>query len=290
MPDPALLALRGELVVLGKSPDGDSVRFVPDTPALLEDLRRGFRVEPSQEDGSVQLRLDGVDAPETHYQGRAQPLGRAGRDALLEHLGFTGMRWEADAVAAARPARRPAAVLSQLVDPYGRPVAFLLAGDDDLPADGAWTPVDAELLGRTANAAQLRSGAAYLTVYDSTPAPLRRRLRAIGSEARDARLGVWARDRTERFTLAGPDDLAPAGQLVLPKLFRRATQYLESRRRGETLPRWLRRRERAGDPVNDLAVLAGEGERALDELLDQDGDEVRFAADPLDLTFLEDDA
>jgi len=287
VPDPALLALRGELVVLGKDPDGDSVRFVPDTPDLLGDLRRGFRVEPSQEDGSVQLRLDAIDSPETGYQGRAQPLGRCARDALLDELGFRDVRWEDGAVARARPERRPAAVLSALADPYGRPVAFLVVGDD-LPEDGDWTPVGAELLGRTANVAQLRSGAAYLTLYDSTPAPLRRRLRAVAQEARDDRRGVWDDDRTERFRLGDAEDLAPGGQLVLPKLFRRATQYLESRRRGETLPRWLRRRERAGDPVNDVAVLPGGEERALDELLEQDGREVSFTADVLDLTFVED--
>ena len=59
---PSLLALRGELVVVGKQPDGDSIRFVPDSPALLRRLRRADRVRVSS-DGSVQLRLDGIDRP-----------------------------------------------------------------------------------------------------------------------------------------------------------------------------------------------------------------------------------
>ena len=68
-----MLSLRGELVVVGKSPDGDSIRFIPRSPALLRSLAGGGRVDPSA-DGSVQLRLDGIDAPELHYNGLAQPL------------------------------------------------------------------------------------------------------------------------------------------------------------------------------------------------------------------------
>jgi endonuclease YncB( thermonuclease family) len=285
--DPALLALRGDLVVVGKSPDGDSVRFRPDSPELLEELRRGFRVEPSEEDGTVQLRLDGIDSPETGYQGRAQPLGRSAGDALLERCGFREVEREGNEVVAATPERRPATILSQLTDPYGRPVALLLAGETARPEDGAWVPVDAALLARTVNAAQLADGAAYLTLYDSTPAPLRRRLRAVAEEARAERRGVWARDESSGFILREQDDLGPGGALVLPKLFRRCVQYLETRRRGETLPRWLRRRERAGEPVNDVAVVAGQGERELAELVEQDGDRIALLPDLLALTFVE---
>src|SRR5689334_3611782 len=85
---PYLRALRGELVVVGKSPDGDSIRFVPQRPELLHDLHRGDRVRITRSDGSVQLRLEGIDSPETHYGGQAQPRGTDARDWLLDALGF----------------------------------------------------------------------------------------------------------------------------------------------------------------------------------------------------------
>src|SRR5262245_21481472 len=66
MPCPSLLCLRGRLVGVRKTPDGDSIRFEPDTPDLVGRLRFGSRVDFSS-DGTVQLRLDGIDAPESHY-------------------------------------------------------------------------------------------------------------------------------------------------------------------------------------------------------------------------------
>src|SRR4051812_47616433 len=100
MPDPSLLCLRGQLVVLGKSPDGDSIRFLPDTPALVGRLTHGDRADPSA-DGTLQLRLDGIDTPETHYNGQAQPLGVPARDELLAWCGFRDVQWSGATVSAA---------------------------------------------------------------------------------------------------------------------------------------------------------------------------------------------
>ena len=99
-----MLSLRGELVVVGKSPDGDSIRFIPRSPALLRSLEGGARVDPSS-DGSVQLRLDAIDAPETHYNGLAQPLAEPARAELLAWCGFTDVRWSGEQVSAATPER-----------------------------------------------------------------------------------------------------------------------------------------------------------------------------------------
>jgi endonuclease YncB( thermonuclease family) len=124
--------LHGKLTVVGKSPDGDSIRFVPSRPALLDELYRGDRVRVSRADGSVQLRLEGIDAPETHYGGDAQPQGSDARDWLLDHAGFRSVVFDqAATVQSASPTTRPAVVLSKGVDPNGRPIAYLLV---DAPA------------------------------------------------------------------------------------------------------------------------------------------------------------
>jgi endonuclease YncB( thermonuclease family) len=284
---PTLPCLRGRLVVVGKSPDGDSIRFVPDAPARLRRLRRSWRLRTSS-DGTVQLRLDAVDAPEVAFGPAPQPYAAEARAALLARCGFSGVRRGGDgSVTAAEPATRPAAVLSGLVDPNGRPVAFLLAGDTDLPDDGAYVSLDDALVDRTVNADLLRAGDAYATLYESTPEPVRERLRAIARDARERDAGLWPRDRTARFRI---DDLGPDGDLVLPKLYRRAVEFLrdEDRDGRQTLRTWLATAEQAGRGRDDLVLVGAADEPVrLSSLVEQDGDEVRLTADPLDLTIVE---
>jgi endonuclease YncB( thermonuclease family) len=273
-----LLCLRGELVVVGKSPDGDSIRFRPASPDLVRTLENGARARASS-DGTFQLRLDGIDAPETHYNARAQPLAVPARDALLAWCGFSDVRWAGDQVSASTPAAIPAAVLAKLVDVNGRPVVFLLR--DALPPDGSQAEVE---LDGTANAAALRSGDAYGTLYASTDPELRDELRAIAREARAGELGVWPRDASGGFVLVSQDSIGPEGSLVLPKLFRRCTDYLRSRNTRETLPEWM---ERMGDQQDDLVSVAGAAPVRFGTLISQAGDRISLDADPLDLVFSE---
>ncbi len=275
-----MLSLRGELVVVGKSPDGDSIRFIPRSPALLRSLAGGGRVDPSA-DGSVQLRLDGVDAPEVHYNGLAQPLAEPARAELLAWCGFEDVRWDGEQVGASTPARVPAAVLSALVDPNGRPIVLLLVGDD-LPADGADSTPDVE---RTANLALAASGAAYGTFYATTDVAIRAPLVAAATAAREARRGVWAGDASAGFELRSQDSIGPGGALILPKLFRRCSDYLRDGA-GGTLPEWLRRRRDEPNSPDDEVLVDGVARR-LSDLLEQDGVRVGLRADPLRMLFVD---
>jgi endonuclease YncB( thermonuclease family) len=289
---PYLRALRGELTVVGKSPDGDSIRFVPDRPDLLHDLYRGDRVRITRADGSVQLRLEGIDAPETHYGGDAQPLGVEARDWLLEQAGFADVVFDQSAtVQSAAPATRAAVVLSKGVDPNGRPIAYLLVDDGAGLRDGAWTHVDRELLDRTLNARSLAAGVSYLTLYTSTPAPHRTRLRRLAADAREAGKGVWAADESEMFRLASQASISPPnGVLILPKLFRRCTDYLKARDKGfaGTLPDWLVAVSASGTrPEDDLVLIGGRTEVRLSAIVKQLNERVSFGADLLDVVFVE---
>ena len=281
--------IRGRFVVIGYSPDGDSVRFVPDQVATVRRLQHADRLEVSDKDGSVQLRLDAIDAPESHYQGQAQPLALPARDTLLAAAGFTGLRFgtdENETVEASTPESVPGAIAAQLVETNGRPVALVFVGDvatahpDGAVVDPA-TVVDASL-----NAEQTRNGRAYLTLYTSTPVAVRERFVAL---AREAGAGtstppagsVWAADRSGGFTLTTQSDIGPAGQLVLPKLFRRATDYLRAGTTGTFLA-WLREQGPDDDPVE----LNGQRAR-LSDVVTQAGDRVALTASPLDLIFVE---
>ena len=78
-PRPEGMWITGELVITGIAPDGGSVRFIPSRLSTLRRLQDGDRVEPDPDDGSVQLRLDGIDAPEKAFQAEAQPLALPAR-------------------------------------------------------------------------------------------------------------------------------------------------------------------------------------------------------------------
>jgi len=291
MATPFLFAFHGELTVIGKRPDGDSIRFIPDSPEHLDDLQRADRKRVSKADGSLQLRLEGIDTPETHYGPHAQPLGDRARDWLLERAGFSDVVFdEGGTITAANPERRPAVVLAKAFDPNGRPISYLLVDEDDPPPDGESAEVDEELLRRTVNAGSLAEGMAYLTLYTSTPAVHGRVLRAIAEEAREEDSGVWAVDETEHFQLADQDSISPPdGALLLPKLFRRCTDYLKAVAGGfqGTLPDWLVAASATGRrPENDL-VLVGGTEVALSTVVQQLNQRIRFTADLLDIVFVE---
>ena len=100
---PLYEALDGWILLPGYAPDGDSVRFFAKEPARFEALRRSRLLRRGATDGSVQLRLEGIDAPELHYAQACQPRGESARDALLAWLGVSGVQFAADATTAMKP-------------------------------------------------------------------------------------------------------------------------------------------------------------------------------------------
>jgi hypothetical protein len=290
---PYHLLIRGQVVVVGKEPDGDSVRFNADDPDLWFSLRNGHRVEPSKQDGSVQLRLEGIDTPELHYGNDAQPFGAEARTALLEEIGFTDVQYEEGRparVSAATPTTVPGAVLSKAAEFHGRPVAFLLVGDavPDGP-DGTWMELTEDLLRQTLNFRQLEGGFAYPMLYTSTP--LRDVFRATAAQARSqaAPPNVWTLDSSSEFVLSDQSSIGPEGALILPKLFRRATDYLRAVDKGYAgnLDEWLIWVSTPQRDENDGVVIDERIEVKLSDLIEQRNRTIRFQPDLLEITFVE---
>ena len=130
---------------------------------------------------------------------------------------------------------------------------------------------------------------AYYTVYTSTPFVHRQLLREAAAAARNAGQGVWQGDTTSDFVLEDQPSISPTGQLILPKLFRRCTDYLKDIAAGfqGNLSDWLIWVSKGSRNENDLVVVNETIELHLSDLLAQRNRHVVFQADLLDITFLE---
>jgi endonuclease YncB( thermonuclease family) len=250
--------LRGDFVIrypdlplLGPEPDGDTVKFRPDTPGLVEGLPRPSGTPPELNARGISVRLEAIDALETHFGETHQELAgaNAARDALLADLGFTNVRYFPDMPNKVESADQDTVrghVLANGIDANGRLIAFAYAGDHAGP-DGMSVFVDEALANRSANARLLAAGHAYPAFYTTLPATLRQHLAASSAAARAAGAGIWARSTADPDGPATVADLPAAEALVIwPKLFRRIVPYLAAGFPDfDGFDAWLR-----ADPVN----------------------------------------
>ncbi|KAA9166376.1 thermonuclease family protein [Amycolatopsis acidicola] len=228
-----LTLIKGTYRIVGASPDGDSVRFYPDNPGAFAAARIRARLNSK---GGAQLRLDGIDALETHYQAQnhggqwRQPadLGQAAAAGLLSHLGFKKVTRDEDGtVTASTPDRVPGHIMTRFADKYGRAVAIAFPGQrSGRAADGSEVNLDAKGLRASANYTLLADGLVYPTFYSKLYLDLRQAMSEAAVAAREAGKGVWADDVTGTgFRLKSRTQLRDE-LVILPKLFRRLVDYL----------------------------------------------------------------
>lgn len=220
--------IKGSFHVVGYSPDGDSIRFAPDDPSLLSSLS-GPPAKLNAR-GHAQLRIEAIDTLETHYASGGgnyhQPLAlaKAAADRLVDFAGITNVVWSGNNVVAADDAT-PGYILSRAVEKNRRPVAFVFAGDA-AEQDGASVHLDVARLADSYNRAALTEGLAYPTFYTGLFHDLRDSLAAEAASARNAGLGVWNDDGTLPGFDAVDLGVITADVPILPKLFRRLTDYM----------------------------------------------------------------
>ncbi|MCX5608308.1 MULTISPECIES: thermonuclease family protein [unclassified Streptomyces] len=233
----SMLLIKGTFRVPPKSkPDGDTVPFIPDNVADWKLVPGCKQIVPAA-DGRVSVRLESVDALETHYEGaygpeQHQPLDLAHRAAneLLAWVGFASVDRHEDETVATIPESVPGFILTGGSDIYGRCVALVGRGTPPA-ASGYEIRVDQELLKKTANFHLISLGLVYPTFYSAFPRELREFLTTETQKARAAKKGVWADDVD--VTMKGakitgmPSITAADGAVILPKLFRRLKEYLD---------------------------------------------------------------
>ena len=238
----------------GFEPDGDSMQFKPDTPALLDRLRRNGSPYRLSSIGSTQLRFEGIDALELHFAASHQPrpLADTARDFLTGRLGLNPVPYKPpDLVTVLPPVERdgtPGFILSRALEAHGRPVAFVFVGDPP-QADGAELVLKPALLRKSMNFKSIAAGNCYPLYYDTLFVDLRDTFTKAAATARDKGLGIWSADHSTAGLAVSDRAALERDGVLFPKLFRRLTEYLK---------------DHAGDTAGFAPWLADKREQVLD--------------------------
>ncbi|MEV6210418.1 thermonuclease family protein [Kitasatospora sp. NPDC051914] len=283
----SMLLVLGECRIIGTEPDGDTIHFVPTNPLAFDKLKDA---PVEVKNGTARLRLEGIDALETHYDRTGprirQPaeFGDRAAQELLTFLGFSDVQRSGQKVVSANPPQTPAWVLTQGGDPFKRCVALLGTGTPP-GADGTEVQVDVPLLQTTVNHHLLKTGLVYPGFYDKLFRNLREELAAVTRQAREAGLGLWPFDATTApggAPITGMPSLTEA--VILPKLFRRLVDHFNLVEQSLTcFPAYLAGKE---DNVEVLSTRTKQLSLApLVQIID--GAAVRMTAQPEDTVFAE---
>ncbi|MEU6985983.1 nuclease [Streptomyces sp. NPDC046324] len=282
-----MLLIKGFYDIKGSQPDGDTVHFTADNPTEWTIVGGGGgRAVEHTALGRAKLRLDAVDALETHYGPKRdhQPLkfAHAARDELLKWLGFTDVQRRPDeTVTATTPETVAGFVLTRGADVHGRCVA--LAGRGTPPGtSGLEIDVDVAVLRTTVNHHLLAEGLAYPTFYRSLFTSLRTEMAATAGAARAAGKGLWVSDvTTSGAKITGVASLTD-DVVILPKLFRRTMDYL----RLDTMPLACFPAYLAGARDRYSVLSTGERRSGLHHVVEvTDGHTVRMTHPSEDLVF-----
>jgi hypothetical protein len=231
----------------GPQPDGDTITFIPDSIALVQGLRRLSGRAPDIRGGHINVRYEGIDALETHFQGAHQNVtfANAARDRNLARVGFTNVVFFPDLPNVVQsvdvnPLR--GYVIANGIESNGRLLGLVYGGTTPR-ADGAKVFVDEAILTKSVNATLVDAGLVYVEPYDSMPMSLVQVLRARVAAARaGAQGGMWPQEAITTTTAARIASLADAQGLVMwPKLFRRLATYFQEGHAGlGNFDAWIR--------------------------------------------------
>ncbi len=276
-----MLLIKGTFHVKGYSPDGDSIKFKAQDGSLWRKLEGGYVKKNWW--GHTQLRIEAIDAPETHFKDAHQPRkwADASTDALLQIMGFRDVAWDSgrSAVKSVAQDGLPGYILSRATDTYKRPIAFVFSGET-AHADGASVNLDVATIKESLNYKMMAAGQAYPMFYQGFFSDLRDVMVAALNEARNKGTGLWSADRSG----AGDDlpDLKSITEktLIFPKLFRRMVTHFSSGGRVEDLPKFL---EGLKEPV---LILSKQHFTHFDNVIAVEGKRVKMLYPPEDLVFL----
>ncbi len=276
--------IKGKLTVRQRqSPDGDSMRFIANDMSLFEGLPHFS--EPSVAGGvaSYQLRFQAIDTPELHYGGAAQPHGLESRNGLLAWLGVNGADWNWSVAPKGFEWEQEATILCDSFESHGRPIAFIFHDLDE--KDGDDIKMTKSLLQKSYNFHSVKTGLAYLGMYaGSLSSEIQSALIKAYKDAKHDKQGIWALDKTKRFTVDTLDDLSPGeGSLIYPKIFRRCVDALRwvggEFEPGNDLDDFLAAKPNENDQFVVHAAHNGKLKSRLADVIEQINNQIRIQVD-----------
>lgn len=286
-----MTVIKGKFRVIHTAPDGDSIRFYADNPQLWKKISKSIRTNAT---GGVQLRLDSIDALETHFSPKGGSLGgvqhqplkyaHEASNELLKFLGFSKVtRGSSEKVTSATPDEVPGFILTRFADMYGRGVAFAFKGKTK-EEDGSDIFLDKSLLAKSANYHLLSTGFAYPTFYSKLYPDVRSQLATAAQTARSENKGLWKEDKTNAgFVLESLETITDEA-VILPKLFRRLLGYLAINDGSVALDGFKSYLESLDDK---LIILPDGHVTGFDYVVTVEGQNLKLTQQPENLVFIE---
>jgi len=270
--------IAGTFHVKSYEPDGDSIRFQATNQANWD-----FFAWPTEMDKlskKKQLRVEAIDAMETHYEGYHQPrpFALAALESLLELLGISSVTYSIGFTKIVDASDgKPGFIAAGSIDRFGRPVSYLFPKKtpltDGAVIDSSQLPVDESI-----NFQLAREGLVYPTFYTTTDRVFAEKIRAVVSRARMTKRGIWSIDRTSDFSLWDIRTLQE-DILILPKLFRRLAVFIDSYADYSKLEEYMKKQR------DNLQLWDGTKKRSLADLMKFSGRRIQMKTPVEDILF-----
>lgn len=270
--------IAGTFHVRGFQPDGDSIRFQAGNPANWD-----FFIWPSELDRlskKKQLRIESIDAMETHYEGYHQPrpFAIAALEALLEMLEIKSVIYSIGVTQIVQAAdAKPGFIASASIDRYGRPVSYLFDRKaklkDGVVLDSSELPVEESI-----NFQLAREGLVYPTFYTTADRVFAEKIRGVVNRARQTKRGIWSIDRTSDFSFWDVRTLEE-DILIFPKLFRRLVGFIDGYSDFDRLEDYMKKQR------DNLQLWDGTKKKSLADLMTFSGRRIQMKTPVEDILF-----
>ena len=272
--------IAGTFHVKGFSPDGDSIRFQARDQTHWEFFTWKGDAAKKKDDKRKQLRVESIDALETHYEGYHQPrtFALAALESLLEMIGIKNVIYSLSQTQIVdADDGKSGFIASASIDPFGRPVSYLFPKSANL-TDGALMDSDSLPIENSLNFELAREGLVYPTFYIGTDRAFAEKIRAVVARARKTKRGIWSIDRTSDFTLYDIRTLQE-DILLLPKLFRRLVKFFDGNSDFGMLSDYMKRQK------DKLELWDGTKKDSLADLMKISGRRIQMKMPPEDILF-----
>jgi hypothetical protein len=273
--------IKGSFHVVGYSPDGDSIRFKASDPSLWSRLS-GPAVKPNAR-GHAQLRIEAIDALETHYSGFSQPQkpARAATSYLLSTLGIKNVVWnDSESKVIEAQDGTEGYILSRSTERNSRPVAFVFAGEA-VEKDGAEVTLNIPILKKSLNYKMLARGLVYPMYYNGFFSDLRSPMTKTVKDARANGKGLWPLDRTTKGFSVSDLQTITEDVAIYPKLFRRIIEYMGD---GGNIDGFKEHLQNKCDPLVRIEQVHF---TRLDSILDIKEESMKLSEPPENMIFLD---